>query len=270
MRVKDKNFDRDYLGKAIERFTRQVLLEHGIDSSSGDYRIGKIRWECDIVVETAETVIFIEVKKKPLTRRARAGSDVSVVLDLAQSLLDAQKQAGNHEVQLRREGHLDLVDGSKTRRIELQGRKIERIALSLTDFGSFHDRTFLEKFMNAVTRLSFGVHDKKYEEQFKKLNETIASLQEQSRFLFPESSEHHRPYFNCWFFSLPQLMIILDGVSGAEAFRAALWAIRGITTGQGDLCFDLRYAEQMRVSNPEWYAAMLKMADSNKTFVTGI
>lgn len=268
LRPKVPHFDSDYLGKAIERYVRQVLREHDIDSSSGDYWIGKTKWECDIVVETAKTIIFIEVKKKPLTRKARAGSDVSVVLDLAQSLLDAQKQAGNHEVQLRKEGHLDLLNGDKTRRIELKGRTIERIALSLTDFGSFHDRTFLEKFMNAATQLTFGVHDEQYKNKFDKLNKVIAALQEQGRFLYPDNGEHHRPYFNCWFFSLPQLMIILDGISGAEAFHDALWAIRGITTGQGDLCFDLRYAEQMRVSNPEWYAAVLKMADSNKTFVT--
>jgi hypothetical protein len=268
LRSKVPNFDGDYLGKGIERYVRQVLREHDIDSSSGDYWIGKTRWECDIVVETNKTIIFIEVKKKPLTRKARAGSDVSVVMDLAQSLLDAQKQAGNHEVQLRKAGYLDLLDGGNTHRIELKGRTIERIALSLTDFGSFHDRTFLEKFMNAVTQLKFGVYDKQYKNKFDDLNEVIASLQEQGRFLYPDNGEHQRPYFNCWFFSLPQLIIILDGISGPEAFRNALWAIRGITTGQGDLCFDLRYAEQMRVSNPDWYAAVLKMADSNKTFVT--
>ena len=270
MRRKVRNFDADYLGKAIERFTRQILRQHGIDSYSGDYWIGKTRWECDVVVETAKTIIFIEIKKKPLTRRARAGSDVSVILDLAQSLLDAQKQAGNHEMQLRKEGHLELEDDGNINHLELNGRKIERIALSLSDFGSFHDRTFLEKFMNAVTQLKFGVHDKKHEEDFDKLNKTIAALQHQSRVLYPEGGEHQRPYFNCWFFSLPQLMIILDGVSGPEDFRDALWATRGITTGQGDLCFDLRYAEQMRVSNPEWYTAILRMADSDKTFVTGL
>ena len=113
-----------------------------------------------------EIVILIEVKKKPLTRRARAGSDLSLVLDLAQSLLEAQEQAGNHEMRLLREGYLDLNENGETYRVQLNGRSIERIALSFTDFGSFHDRLFLEKFLNAIIRLKFGVADSRYERQF--------------------------------------------------------------------------------------------------------
>ncbi|OYV39073.1 MAG: hypothetical protein B7Z81_03790 [Acidocella sp. 20-61-6] len=269
MRKNDKNFDRDYLGKALERFTKEVLLQHNIKSCAGDYWIGKTRWECDIVVETADVIILIEVKKKPLTRRARAGSDISLVLDLAQSLLDAQKQAGNHEMQLRKEGYLDLHDNGKIHRIEINGRNIERIALSFTDFGSFHDRMFLEKFLTAVTTLKFTVSDSKYKKQFDKINQAIASLQDQNRFLYPEDGLHHRPYFNCWFFSLPQLMIILDGVNDAEEFRDVLWGIRGMSNGHGDLCYDIRYAERMKTSNPQWYAVMLQMAHNGKTFMTG-
>jgi len=270
MRKKDESFDRDHLGKALERFTREVLLQHNIVSHSGHYWVGKARWECDIVVETVDLIILIEVKKKPLTRRARAGSEISLVLDLAQSLLEAQKQAGNHEMQLHKKGYLDLNDDGQIRRIELKGRKIERIALSFTDFGSFHDRTFLEKLLTAVSALQFSVSDLRYERQFNKLNQAIASLQEQNRFLCPEGDQQHRPYFNCWFFSLHQLMIILDGANDAEAFRDALWGVRGLSTGHGDLCYDIRYAERMKISNPQWYEMMVQMANSEKTFITGL
>lgn len=270
IRLNYKNFDRDYLGKSLEDFTRSVLLKHGINSVRGEYWIGKTRWECDIVVETNKTIIFIEIKKKPLTRRARAGSDVAIILDLAQSLLDAQKQAGNHEMQLRKEGYLDLIDGRNTRRIELKDRSVERIALSLTDFGSFHDRIFLQKFMNAVSKMTFGVNDKRYEGKFNNINETISILQEQSKFFHSECGSNYRLYFNCWFFSLSQLMIILDGVSGPEAFREALWAIRGITTGQDDLCFDLCYVKEMEINMPEIYKEILKITDKGTTFLTGI
>lgn len=269
MRKNDTNFDRDYLGKALERFTKEVLLQHNIKSYTGNYWIGQTRWECDIVVETADFIILIEVKKKPLTRRARAGSDISLVLDLAQSLLDAQKQAGNHEMQLRKEGYLDLHDNGEIHRIELNGRKIERIALSFTDFGSFHDRMFLEKFLTAVTKLKFSVSDSRYKRQFDEINRAIASLQDQNRFLYPEDGQHHRPYFNSWFFSLPQLMIILDHVNDAEEFRDALWGIRGMSNGHGDLYYDIRYVEHMKTSNPQWYAVMLQMAHNDKTFITG-
>jgi hypothetical protein len=268
MRKKDDHFDRD-LGKPIERLVKGILLQHNIPSRSGNYKIGSEEGECDIVIEMDEIVILIEVKKKPLTRRARAGSDLSLVLDLAQSLLEAQEQAGNHEMRLLREGYLDLNENGETYRVQLNGRSIERIALSFTDFGSFHDRLFLEKFLNAIIRLKFGVADSRYERQFTAINQAITALQEQSRFLYPADGPRKRPYFNCWFFSLPQLLILLDGVDSPESFRDALWATRNLGNGSGDLCFDIHHAEHIRKTQPAMWEMLLTLKDREVTFLTG-
>jgi len=96
------------------------------------------------------------LKKKPLTRRAQAGSDVHILLDIANSLLDAQVQSGWHEARLRIHGYLDLTSPKGTARLELKGRSVERIALSLLQFGSFQDRMLLKQFLEAsmtVTRV---------------------------------------------------------------------------------------------------------------------
>ena len=132
---------------AIERFLETEFAAHGVPICGGEYDADGEHGECDLVIETPETVIFSEVKKKALTRRAKAGSDADLLLDLAGSLLAAQAQAGWHEVRLRRHEHLDLKREGMTRRLALNGRQVERVAVSLFDFGSFQDRILLKQFL---------------------------------------------------------------------------------------------------------------------------
>jgi Holliday junction resolvase-like predicted endonuclease len=107
LRPETKGLD-DKVGLAVERFLEAEFASHGVPIGRGDYNAEGEHGECDLVIEASETVIFSEVKKKALTRQAKAGSDVYLLLDLAGSLLAAQVQAGWHEVRLRRHGHLDL------------------------------------------------------------------------------------------------------------------------------------------------------------------
>jgi hypothetical protein len=268
IRNRNKNFDRK-LGTKIERFVRDVLLQHNIPSCGGVYRTGAEEGECDVVVETNDVIIFIEIKKKPLTRRARAGSDFNLVLDLAQSLLDAQVQAGNHEIRLQCNGFLDLNENGQVHRIELKGRSVERIALSFSDFGSFHDRLFLEKILNALVQINFGTPYAQYKKNFEAINELISILRKQNEVLYPADGVQRRPYFNCWFFSLPQLLVLLDKVDGPEAFRGTLWATRNIATGSGDLYFDMHHAEQIKETNSPVWEMISILKDREVTFISG-
>lgn len=93
--------------------------------------------------------MFIELKKQPLTRKAQADSDTALLIDMAASLLPAQLQAGWHEVRIRRDGYLLLEKDGKIRRIDLNGRSIERIALTVFDYGGFQDRILLQQFLQA-------------------------------------------------------------------------------------------------------------------------
>jgi hypothetical protein len=84
LRASQKGFD-DRLGPPIELFLREQLSAHGIRTLAGTYVVDGDDGECDIVIETKKVVIFIEIKKKPLTRMAQAGSDAHVLIDLANS-----------------------------------------------------------------------------------------------------------------------------------------------------------------------------------------
>lgn len=255
LRKEVKDLDNK-VGLAIEHFLKSEFASRGIPIAEGNYNASGEHGECDLVVEAPGTVIFIEVKKKPLTRRARAGSDAHLLLDLAGSLLAAQAQAGWHEVRLRRNGHLDLQRGGTTTRLDLNNRSVERVAVSLFDFGSLQDRILLKQFLEATLNASFTPNAANLNTRFDEINAMLGEIRQQVTALHPDEKAVTQPFFNCWFISVPQLLVLLDGVTDVADFKSALWSCRHIVTGSSDLYFDSAYMRQSK---------MLKAAQEVKT-----
>jgi Holliday junction resolvase-like predicted endonuclease len=239
MRLEIKGLDGK-IGLALERFLVTEFASHGVKIIGGDYDACDGHGECDLVVETPDNVIFIETKKKTLTRRAKAGYKAYLLLDLANSLLAAQVQAGWHEVRLRRDGHLDLKRDGIVTSLELKGREVERVAVSMFDYGSFQDRMLLKQFFEASINATFTPvgGDSSINKKFKEFNESLVEMREQV--MIPNQGDTARkPFFNCWFLSVPQLLLLLDGVSDGSAFKTVLWSTRHIVTGNSDFYADL-------------------------------
>ena len=244
LRPLDRDLDTK-VGTAMEKFVEAEFVSHGVEVFSGDYDEGG-HGECDIAVPTPEVLVFLELKKKTLTRRARAGSDAELLLDLAGSLLDAHAQAGWHGLRITRAGFLDLVRDGETRRLSLDGRGIEKIALGMLDFGSFQDRIVLKQFLEATLNVNFGSSNPAYDKKFKKINAALEEIREQYNTAHAGKTEIRQPFFNCWFMSIPQLLIMLDEVSDPETFRATLWSYRHMVTGLSDLYFEMSNLRRMK------------------------
>ncbi|GGA33735.1 hypothetical protein [Dyella nitratireducens] len=236
-----ENYDEfdNKVGLAIESFVRAELVAHGVPTTSGKYDFGGEEGECDLVAITSKTLIFMELKKKSLTRRARAGSDADLLLDLAGSLLSAQTQAGWHELRISQAGSLDLAQGQSRSHLSLDGRGIEKIGVGLSDFGSFQDRIMLKHFLEKMLNVEFNSPDPIYGARFTAMNRSLKKFRDQYSAAHRGETEVHQPFFNCWFVSVPQLLIFLDEVSGADSFRDTLWKYRHITFGTSDLYFEV-------------------------------
>lgn len=247
IRAVHKNFDGKQLGPATERLLRQEFKARGIATLSGKYRVQGRQGECDIVVEAGDTIFFIEIKKKSLTRSARAGSDAALLLDLAASLVEAQTQAGWHEVVLRQHGALELRESDDiTHRLELNGRKIERIAVTLLDYGAFQDRIFIGKFLEACLSSTYSSGDERVNERLKTMNGHWHEIRTQLHALHAGEAQIDQPFFHCWFLSLPQLLVVLDDVQGAEEFKTKLATTRHSTTGSQDFYWEHTKMLQLR------------------------
>jgi Holliday junction resolvase-like predicted endonuclease len=245
---------QERLGDATEAFARAVLEHHGVPSRSGQYMdsIGK-EGECDAAVESTKDVIFIEMKGKALTRAARAGTIPNLMADVAASFLKAQAQAGGHEVRIRRDGHLQLKHKTEGEYlIELQGREVERVALTLLEYGAFQDRVFCQGILgaviNAVIRVDDAVWKKKFQELFASQSDLRTQVQEQLDLAGGDLGPN--PFMNVTFLSIPQLLVLLDGVDSPDSFRSALWSNRHTTFGTRDFYFELSQMRRLKAAAP--------------------
>ena len=53
--------------------------------------------------------------------------------------------------------------------------------------------------------------------------------------------------FHCWFLSMSQVLVLLDGVDSPEALKQALWKTRHVVTGGSDVYFDHSYMKNLAV-----------------------
>lgn len=248
LRPCDSQFEKN-VGFAIEDFLEAEFVSHGVPVVRGEYQLTGASGECDLVAITPKTLIFMELKKKSLTRRAKAGSDADLLLDIAGSLLAAQAQAGWHELRIKNEGSLNLVRKGVTHSLSLGTRDVEKVAVGMMDFGGFQDRIMLKHFLEATLNANFGSHDPSYAARFNAINDSLEQIREQFATAHQGETEIRLPFFNCWFISVPQLLILLDKVNDANSFRDALWNCRHLTTGTSDLYFEISHIRKLKAAS---------------------
>ncbi len=236
------------IGLAFERFIKSELTAHGVRTVSGTYSVNGQDGECDAVIETATHIIFIEMKKKPLTRKARSGSDVNLLYDLSESLLAAQCQIGKHELLLVKHGMLNLHDGASNYCIKLNGRAVERVALSPVEFGAMQDRNVISQILTTVMTSRLIATDAKNANQVNKVQKKGEELLRQNKELASLQPAARTTFINYWFLSLGHLLTILQGVSTNDSFQSSLFTTRHITMGSLDFYFEHWQALALKAS----------------------
>lgn len=229
------------IGYALEDFVRFKFREKSISFHKGDYA-GAVKGEADGVVETEKSIILMEVKKKVLTRRSKTGSTISLIIDLAGSLLEAQVQAGRTELLLREQGYVELDTEVGTTRIEFNNREIERLALTQWDFGSFQDRGIINTILTMMVNTEFTLINQEQSSDvvaFKKMQKLRKEHETQAAKLIElDSRFDHSPFYSCWFLSVPQLLVLLKYSCNAEEFYEAIRATKSVTMSSMNFYFE--------------------------------
>jgi hypothetical protein len=222
------------LGASFENLVYERLTLSNITFSEGEYEGG----ECDLIIESPKAVILIELKRKVLTRQAKSGIDISLLLDIADSIFEAQFQLGRTHLLLKKNGYIDLQDRNGKRiRVNLNGRDIERVALSSVEFGGFHDRTIVEQILRAFSTHSYSTtsEEPQIKSKFEKFNLKQSEWNKQVEELTSvDTSFAHRPFWNCSFLSFFQLITVLEDSSDNESFYSNLFSTKYVTTGTFD------------------------------------
>lgn len=241
------------LGKITEELVEKLFKKSGVTfHSNKEYKVPKAvskklciqseKRECDFIIETDDTVIIIELKRKTLTSDARAGDTLRSMVDLSQSLLHALAQTGCHEYMLRHNGKIEFDDGSI---IKLSGRKIERVALSLFGFFGIQDGAFTHQILASLinTKINSGNI-----EDDKKINNNLSEIrnQYQTDIFLNLYGKKCNPFFNCRFFSIPQLIEILSNTTNNDQFKLELNRTRHFSTGCNDWFKDYQFIRRIK------------------------
>lgn len=240
---KGGNFDSEALGPMFEEFVRDKLSEKGVTVLCGDYDQAGDDGECDAVIETNEAVIFIELKSKLLTRKARSGDDLAALVDLAQAIVRPQAQAMSRHAALAKSGVLRLKSKSGEAPVFLSGREVLKVSITRGDLGSLHDRLFLAQFLKAGSVANFETVDPQKQDQleelggwFKKLKVAAQSVGEDDYLKSP------LPYSRCWSLSVFHLLLLLENTVDNETFSSELQRTRRLITPLRDFYEEYAYA----------------------------
>ncbi len=254
IRESNKNLDQK-LGHPMEDFLHNKFKENGIVALTGEYNYMGQDGECDFLIETDKAIILIEAKKKVLTRKSKSGNEIEIILDLSDSILEAQRQAGRTAIILMESGSITLnqSDGS-TKIVELKGREIERIALTQLEYGGFQDRMVMEKFL--MTLLTHEINTTSEDPRVVKKIAALTSKQqdwiEQYKKLCSMDSKFERwPYRNCWFSSLPQMVEMINVSQNNLTFYNILTANKYVSTGTMDWYSEYEYMMKLNDLNTE-------------------
>jgi hypothetical protein len=236
------------LGYELEDLLREQFEEKGFEISFGDRRniSGADDFECDLLVETSKTILIFEIKKKGLTRKAMSGEELSLLQDLADSLMFSHMQAMRIERQLKDNHSIELVHKGKSKTVSLNGRKTKRISVSLNDFGALQDKVGLQIILRHATDTTLN-HPKKKDnvklEDWRKFTAEIRRLAELNNEYDPHSGI---PFYDSFFMSVPQILTILSDSQNCDEFESRISLMSAMTHGTRDFYREYYLGKSMK------------------------
>lgn len=215
--------------------------------------------ECDFIVETNDTIMFIELKKKILSRKAQAGDVSKISYDLVSSFSTSILQANWHEIILRKNGVIRFKSG---RELHLKGRSIEKVSVSQFDYMGLHDNTLIHQIMNNLIGQKLVSDDISLASNLKKINRILKELSDQyslPEMAFYKSINSPLMFDNCRFFNLFHFLQMLRDVRSSEDLKEYMNSNKRISTGTRDWYSEVKNAMRIR---PRKFGANNELAPS--------
>lgn len=216
------NLDRD-IGDSIENYVKDSLDSRHIPYKSGHYSITnpEEKGQCDVVLETAKKVVFLEIKKRSLPDEFKLGDDIEVLRSLGDGMIDAQKQMLRHRVYLQKNNFMKLYQEQKENSphtlLEWNGRQIVSISMCLPDYGFLTNKTTSAKLLESLIFVTYHATDPSKERALDKLNKRRDKIAQLVGELRAEDKKDARTvFFDTLFRSIQQFMFALKMSSGVE------------------------------------------------------
>lgn len=135
-KLKEKNIE--YIGAKKYKLSKQKRADLYLKSEE---------LECDLVISNSEHILFIEIKKKELTKFAKKGNLFYLLDDLSKSLIASQIQANRHMRYIYNYDEIIFKDGTE---LPLDDREVLKMSLSSLDYLSLHSKDVFSNFLRLL------------------------------------------------------------------------------------------------------------------------
>lgn len=229
------------MGRVLERLTEDAIARTGTPPNIAHEKYhlasspkGKDIFDVDAMCFGEKRIRMFECKKKALPNIARAGNTLAVTYDFVAGFLTPVLQAIRHEIQLRDRNGLTISDG---RTFALDGRHVQRYAITMTDHGSMQDGLFLRNMLIALWGVTLSSADPANEKAAEAINKKLREMEDGVTALASarcESAEEVLRDFahnNAWF-SIDQLYFFCGRTSDIQT---AFGFLGSTTFGTGDV-----------------------------------
>ena len=243
------------LGIDLEEHIKEKLTSKGYDFKYGGYKYenGTTEdYECDLIIENKEEIIFIEIKKRPLDEQVFEGDDVRYYVSLADSLMHSQLQAGYHSIQIKNKNKIELYErvnnvtnyDKKIGEINYCDRRIIRMSLVLGEYGFITNKIIVEQFLDSIQNININTINSDRQIELKKFEKVQNKLRDQKDLLSPNA---RKIYFNSIFRTYQQFMYILDKSNTIDEFMNGLICDLNISYGSQDFYSEWLQHEKMNI-----------------------
>lgn len=237
------------IGKYLESFLIERFSKSGIIVYYGDYKSkdGKTNGDCDLLITSPRYNYIFELKKKSLTRKAMSGEDLSLICDLGDSVIRSQSQCAKIEYVLLTDNEITLKNKNNEYCIAYNGKPIQKISVSLHDFGALQDSNVFTTILRLAVMTNFSSSDLEIDYKLSNWRQYLSTLNYYNGLTQPYRDENSPAFFDNAFMSIPQLMTILDECTSIESFDQEYGLFKRITFSTRD--FYKEHAEKRKMKD---------------------
>ena len=223
-------------GEKVENMVKNLFKEKGYQFHSGKYNVNKCQdEECDMVLETTDKIVFVEIKNQPLPETFEQSDDIETLYCLGDGMIKAQIQCCKHTRQLKRKGYIILQNENQpSYELKLNNRKIICISICSQEYLFLTNKMFSEHFIESLLFVTYHATDPNKEHRLNKLNLLRDKLAALVSDIYGQTKVD-RVFFDTLFRSAQQISTIINASDTLEDFIDNLTTPIYIADGTNDV-----------------------------------
>ena len=233
-------------GDKVENLVKSLFAEKGFEFHCGEYYVSNSeKYQCDIVLETNEKILFLEVKNQPLPDSFEIGDDIETLRCLGEGMIKAQIQCFRHIDYLQNRGYIELENNGEKYKLEQKNRRVFCVSIASQEYLFLTDKMFSSALLESLLIANYHAIDEQKEYRLKALNELRDKLANLIEKIYGKI-ELKQVFFDTLFRSAQQIFSILNQSENLEMFVDYLTQPIYISDGSGDAYCQLLTSMKMR------------------------